>query len=167
MNWYLIHTKPKQEFRAKENLENQSYEVFLPIIKVQKIINKEIKIQEEPLFARYIFIKLDQISSNWFPIRSTRGVHAIVRFGMHSEPVHVPTDLIVALKNQKQVAEDSRALFKSGDPVEVLEGPFKALQGDFIRLFSDTSGQSRALVLIQILGKAQKLIIPAYQLKVI
>jgi transcriptional antiterminator RfaH len=167
MNWYLIHTKPKQEFRAKENLENQSYEVFLPTIKVQKIVKKEIKIQEEPLFTRYIFINLDQISSNWFPIKSTRGVHEIVRFGMHSKPVPVPTVLIEALKNHKQVAEDSRALFQPGDPVEVLEGPFKALQGDFIRLFSDTSGQSRALVLIQILGKAQKLIIPAYQLKVI
>jgi len=165
MNWYLIQTKPKQEFRAKENLENQSYEIFLPTIKVQKIIKKEIKIQEEPLFARYIFINLDQISSNWFPIRSTRGVHAIVRFGMHAKPAHVPTNLIDALKNQQQVSEDSRELFKSGDPIEVLEGPFKALQGDFIRLFSDPSGESRALVMIQILGKAQKLTIPIYQLQ--
>ena len=28
MDWYLIHTKPRQEFRAQENLCNQGYETF-------------------------------------------------------------------------------------------------------------------------------------------
>ncbi|MDP3335894.1 MAG: transcription termination/antitermination NusG family protein, partial [Rhodoferax sp.] len=30
MNWYLIHTKPRLEKCALENLQNQGYTCFLP-----------------------------------------------------------------------------------------------------------------------------------------
>ena len=28
--WYAVHTQPNREFRAKGQLENQAYHVFLP-----------------------------------------------------------------------------------------------------------------------------------------
>ena len=30
--WYLVYTKAKEERRAQENLENQKFETFLPIL---------------------------------------------------------------------------------------------------------------------------------------
>ena len=37
--------------------------------------------KEEPLFSRYLFIKLDITNTNWTSIRSTRGVTKFVEFG--------------------------------------------------------------------------------------
>ena len=31
--WYLIKTKPRQEKKAKQNLENQGYRAFCPMVK--------------------------------------------------------------------------------------------------------------------------------------
>jgi transcriptional antiterminator RfaH len=156
MSWYVIHTKPRQEFRAKENLENQNFEVFLPTIKVQKIIKQDLSIIEEPLFSRYLFIQLDQVISNWFPIRSTKGVHQILRFGLNVEPVQVPESLINHLKDLS-VGIEPKALFNLGDTLEIINGPFRGLDGSFVELLTNPSGESRAFVLIDILGKLQKI----------
>ena len=45
MHWYLIHTKPRQELRALENLERQGYECYLPLLPTEKI--------QEKLFATF------------------------------------------------------------------------------------------------------------------
>ena len=36
-NWYLIHTKIRQERGALENLQRQGFECFLPQIWVEKL----------------------------------------------------------------------------------------------------------------------------------
>jgi transcriptional antiterminator RfaH len=160
MNWYLIHTKPKQEFRAQENLNQQGYTTFLPTLKVQKLKKNIIEVLEDPLFHRYLFIQLDQVESNWFPIRSTRGVHQIVRFGMHAEPVIVPDPLVEELRTWDRVKFVAKALFETGEPVQIKEGPFKNMEGDFLKFLKSSTGESRALLLIDILGKTQQIKVP-------
>lgn len=41
MSWYLIQTKPKLEMLALENLANQGYECYLPMMNVEKQIQKK------------------------------------------------------------------------------------------------------------------------------
>jgi transcriptional antiterminator RfaH len=164
MHWYVIHTKPKQEFRAAQNLEQQGYTIFLPIIQVQKLHKNTLQFTQEPLFARYLFIQLDQVNSNWFPIRSTRGVHQIVRFGIHTEPVMVHPQLIEELKHWI-IEKTPKTLFSPGESVYVREGPFKGLQASFQKLLDEPSGDSRALIMIDILGKTQDLKIPTQHIK--
>ena len=160
MNWYLIHTKPKQEFRAEENLNNQGYKTFLPTIKVQKLKKNTIEIHLDPLFHRYLFIQLDQVQSNWFPIKSTRGVHQIVRFGMHSDPVIVPDQLVEELRTWEPNQLRPKSLFETGESVQIKEGPLRSLEGNFQQLLKDSSGESRAMLLIEILGKTQQIKVP-------
>ena len=160
MNWYLIHTKPKQEFRAEENLNYQGYTTFLPTLKVQRIKKNTVEIQEDPLFHRYLFIQLDQVQSNWFPIRSTRGVHQIVRFGIHTEPVIVPDPLVEKLRKWDPSQLTAKDLFEIGESVQIKEGPFKNVEGEFLKLLKDSTGESRALLLIDILGKTQQIKLP-------
>ena len=160
MNWYLIHTKPKQEFRAQENLNHQGYTTFLPTLKVQKLKKNTVEVQEDPLFHRYLFIQLDQIHSNWFPIRSTRGVHQIVRFGMHADPVIVPDHLVEELRTWDPDQIAPKSLFETGESVQIKEGPFKSLEGNFLQLLKDSSGESRAMLLIDLLGKTQQIKVP-------
>ena len=68
-NWYLIHTKIRQEKVALENLERQGFECFLPVILAEKLRGSVLKVVEEPLFTRYLFIRLDDSvnAQSWSP----------------------------------------------------------------------------------------------------
>jgi transcriptional antiterminator RfaH len=169
MAWYLIHSKPAQEARAAQNLEQQGYTVFLPWCQVQRSRRGKLVHLMEPLFARYLFIKLDDITSNWYPIRSTRGVHALVRFGANADPVSVPEQLIAQLQaRQQQNTSDSRqaiALYESNQKLAITSGPFVGLSGLFQQLQVSADGQARALLLVDILGKPQSLALELRQVQ--
>ena len=147
--WYVVHTKPRQETRALENLENQGFECFLPRIPVQKRIRQRVQVVSEPLFSRYLFIRLDQSTRSWAPIRSTLGVSRLVTFGQ--QPARVPEALVAALREAPpmQVAH----LFAPGDAVLVVNGPLQGAQG----VYQVSEGEQRALVLIELLGQPQRL----------
>jgi transcriptional antiterminator RfaH len=74
MKWHAIYAKVKDEFRTLENLQYQGFEVFLPACQVQKKSQGKIKLATEPLFSRYLFIRLSDVGSNLLPIRLSRGV---------------------------------------------------------------------------------------------
>lgn len=165
MKWYVIHTKVRQEFRALENLQAQGFEVFLPTCQVQKKQQGKIKLATEPLFSRYLFIRLSDVSSNWFPIRSTRGVSQILRFGSSTEPVTLPDPIINCLIQRCVKEEPLHELFKYGELLEITQGPFRGLMGFFEKLQTLPDGLSRALLLVEILGSVQKLQIDLPQLR--
>ena len=81
MHWYVIHTKPRQEQRALENLQRQGFEAWLPMISLEKVRRGHLAQVVEPMFSRYLFIRLDTVQTNWSPIRSTLGVSKLVAFG--------------------------------------------------------------------------------------
>jgi transcriptional antiterminator RfaH len=79
--WRLICKKPRQEALANISLQNQHYESFLPLDTVGKISRDKKVLIKEPMFPRYLFIRLkDDGQQNWSPIRSTRGVSHLVSF---------------------------------------------------------------------------------------
>ena len=71
MHWYLVHTKPRQENCALENLERQAYPCYLPTLLTEKLRQGALTVTNEPLFPRYLFIRLGQGASakSWAPIR--------------------------------------------------------------------------------------------------
>jgi transcriptional antiterminator RfaH len=165
MKWHVIHTKVKEEFRALENLEAQGFEVFLPTCQVQKKYQGKIKLVVEPLFSRYLFIRLSDVTSNWFPIRSTRGVSQLLRFGSSTEPVVLPDIIVESLKKRCATEEPLHEIFKPGEVLEITDGPFRGFSGFFEKLQTLPDGLSRALLLVEILGSVQKLQIDLPQLK--
>ncbi len=165
MKWHVIHTKVREEFRALENLQAQGFEVFLPTCQVQKKQQGKIKLSTEPLFSRYLFIRLSDVSSNWFPIRSTRGVSQLLRFGALSEPVVLPAPIIDCLKQRCAKEEPLHELFNSGEMLEITEGPFKGFVGFFEKLKTLPDGISRALLLVEVLGSTQRLHLELSQLR--
>ncbi len=98
MQWYVIHTKFRQEEHALLNLKRQGYECFLPMLAVEQMRQKALRVIEQPLFPRYLFIQLDVHGSgkSWGPIRSTKGVSRLVMFG--SEPAWLDDGIVAALR---------------------------------------------------------------------
>ncbi len=151
MNWYLVHTKPRQEKVALENLERQGYQCYLPIFHSEKLRHGLLTVFSEPLFPRYLFIRLgggDSVKS-WGPVRSTKGVSRLVSFGM--DPAKVNDGLIEQLRAREVLAQgEPERLFKSGERVYLAEAPFAGIEG----IYQMTDSERRVMVLIQILSKA-------------
>lgn len=153
MAWYLIQTKPRQERVAQLNLEHQHYPVYLPL--------QLDKGKHNPLFPRYLFIELNTETDDWRPIRSTRGVQQLVRFG--GIPARVPNNLIEYLQSTEAVRQtlEREASFQPGDRVEVTTG----LISNYSGIFQETVGKKRALILLDIADQYTTVQIPLSQLK--
>ncbi len=147
-SWYVIQCKAKESFRAAENLQNQGFEVFHPYIEVERLRAGKIKLINEPLFPYYLFIYLSDVTDNWRPIRSTRGVLKMLSFG--TTPLKVPDKLIEELKQRIQPLAEN--LFKAGDEVLIDEGPLKGLKA----IFETKQGDERVILLLNLLQKQQR-----------
>jgi transcriptional antiterminator RfaH len=158
--WYLIHSKPKQEYRAFEHLENQGFDVYLPQLKTFKLKKGRQEKAIEPLFPRYLFIQLHETSSAWYKIHSTRGVSGLVRFSEY--PAEVPVGLINQLKmqaNEEGILDKTgeiKTIFKAGDLVTITEGSFIGLEA----IVKEQDGDQRVKILISMLGQQQSIKLP-------
>ena len=149
LNWYLVHSKPRQELCSLENLERQGFECFLPLIAVEKLRRKLIVVVQEPLFPRYLFIRLDasQEGRSWNPIRSTTGVSRLVSFGQVPAKIDdLLVDTIRALVLREGVQQRH---FEPGEVLRINDGPFAGLEA----VYQMPDGEARVMVLINILSK--------------
>jgi len=150
MYWYLVHTKPRQEQCALQNLQQQGFQCYLPMMTREKLVRGALTDQEEPLFPRYLFIQLGHGESarSWSPIRSTRGVSRLVVFG--TEPAKVDDSLVAVLQaNESSSRSTPEQLFSRGERVKIIEGAFASLEG----IYQMAEGERRVMVLIELLSK--------------
>ena len=61
--WAVIETKPSQEKRAKFNLENQGFKVFLPYLSHRKYIKGTWQSHNEVMFKNYLFISIALVTT--------------------------------------------------------------------------------------------------------
>ena len=150
MHWYLVHTKPRQEKSAQQNLEQQGYQCYFPTLPSEKLRQGLLAVADEPLFPRYLFIRLGQGDSarSWAPIRSTKGVSRLVSFGI--EPAKVDDGLIELLRMQEASVQGvPERLFKPGELVCLTEGPFAGVEG----VCQMADSERRIMVLIELMSK--------------
>ena len=112
----------------------------------------------EPLFPRYLFAGVRRDEQSVHPIRSTRGVSALVRGGEAYTPV--PQDLLAELRGR----EDASGLhqlrtdqLRSGDRVQIMAGPFAGLEA----VFQSRQGTDRVRVLLTMIGTNAPATLPA------
>ena len=151
MLWYAVHSRPKQELRALENLQNQGYEAWLPMISVEKLRRGRVTEVIEPMFSRYLFIRLDMEHTNWTPIRSTLGVSRLVSFG--NRPAPIAEELIQALRQMPDRSPER--LLQPGQAVRMIDGPLKGLEG----IYQQADGELRAMVLVDLLSKQHSILV--------
>ena len=144
LSWHVVQTKPRQELRAKENLQRQGFEVFMPLLEVEKIRHGKIQQVTEPLFKSYLFVQFDAQNSPWHTARYTLGVKQLLSFG--GKLATVPATLIDTLKNNPR---QQLQIYTAGDVLQVESGPLKG----FEVIYQMTNGDDRALVLIELMNK--------------
>ena len=144
LSWHLVHTKPRGEARSLENLERQGFEVFLPMITLQKVRRGKLTSVTEPMFSRYLFIRTTSMVQDLSLVRSTLGVIQLVRFG--TVPAKVPNDWVESMRLQPAVHQK---LFNAGDKLLIGNGMLKGLDAIYVQ----PDGETRAMVLINLLSK--------------
>ena len=159
-NWFAVVTKPRQEKIALENLQRQGFECFLPMAEnpYQRRSKKHQKIIE-PLFPRYLFLNAIADIQNLAPVRSTKGVISMVRFG--TELAVLPEQVINAIKqriNPETGLIKIKAIeIRTGDKVKIFDGPLTGLSG----IVAERNSEKRALVLMELLGRPTKVKVDA------
>lgn len=158
--WFAVHCRPQQDARAEANLRNQGYETFRPLARLRRRRRGRLTPVVESLFPRYLFVRLDDTAENWAPIRSTRGVRDLVRLADH-RPAAVPEPVIADLTDRADpesgVVDLSLDIdYRPNQPVRITEGPFAGQEA----LFVARRGEDRVIVLLEILQRAQRLLLP-------
>lgn len=153
--WYAVCCKPRQEAIAEENLQRQGYRTYLPRIRnPRRRLGQWIDVIE-PLFPRYLFIRIDPALRSTAPVRSTRGAVGLVRFG--GQPAVIPQEVIDTIVQREApdsgLHQDGRPLFRKGEPVKLEEGPLTGMEGIFV----EEDGEKRVIVLLNLLGKANSI----------
>ena len=160
-SWYVVQCKPRQETRAEENLLRQGYACYRPMHVVERLVRGRRVARSESLFPGYLFIQLGE-SPSWASVRSTRGVATLVSFS--ASPAQVSDELIKLLRQREQaeVSQDIR-LFEVGARLRIKEGPFAELEA----VYAGMDGNERAIVLLNILQREQRLRVPLKSLTVV
>jgi len=149
--WFLIYTKPCQEGRAKENLENQGFETFLPMIASEKE-NQPKSFSLKPMFPRYLFTKFNVEKNNWAHINSTKGVSHVIAFG--DKLTEVPDSVVDFLKTKVDdrnviKLKVTRRVFQKGDKLVINKGVFQGKEAKFL----SSTGKERVRILLKLMNE--------------
>ena len=162
MNWYPVYTKPRQERIARENLERQSFDTYLPLMQASRKRRGKWVDTIEPMFSRYLFIRLEPGTSSVASVRSTRGVTGLVQFGKTLAPV--PESFMSALLQtadaETGVHTPEPNFLQEGDTVVLTDGPLANLHG----IFKAADGNARAIIMLKLLGTETEVAVPLKQI---
>jgi transcriptional antiterminator RfaH len=154
--WYVVHTRPRAEVKAVQNLVRQGFTCYLPRYLKRRRHARRVETVAAALFPRYLFVDLDLATQQWWPIRSTFGVADLVYNG--GQPAPISSDIIQAIKQR----EDERGFvtllrkprFAPGDTVRIVDGVFSACLG----LFEGMADRERVAVLLDLLGRKVRVV---------
>lgn len=154
MHWYLVHTKPRQEKQTLENLERLGCECFLPMILCEREQHGGLVLSEEPLFPRYLFVRLGPKSSGATsaPLPLTKGGGRLVR--VESGPVTIADELILVLRAGRSLPDVTPENHsQESDSPKTHQSALTRMED----IFFIADGGRRAMALLEILSRPGRL----------
>jgi transcriptional antiterminator RfaH len=155
MNWYAVHTKPRQESLAEFMLQRLGVETLCPKLKQQKLIRRKRVETIKPLFPGYLFARF-QLETHFRAVNAGRGVQRVVTVG--TTPTVVDETIISSIL---QRLEDGYVTLRPapllpGQRVRIQEGPFQGFEAVFEKTLSD---HQRAVLLLQALSYHARVVV--------
>lgn len=159
--WFLAQVRPNADHVARRNLERQGFSTFQPLETRTLVRRSKLVDVLRPFFAGYVFVTYPSTSVPWSLVNSTYGVSRLVKFG--NRPAIVPdsvmSDLLGACDPNGVISVQPAVAI--GDNVEVIRGPLANFVGHVQRLAPD----QRAMILLDILGKQTRVVVPTANLR--
>lgn len=137
--WYVVQTKPKNEYVVMRNLE-KTFTCFLPQIQRERIFRGKSVRSVDVLFPTYLFVQMDIEVDRWRDVANVRGVRKLM--GVDPEeyipplPVGFIEGMLKCVDNKGFITlpKVERVLkkFLPGDEVRINSGIFEGLTGIYV-----------------------------------
>lgn len=154
----MIHTYSGYEDNVAKNLKQRIesmdmqdliFDVMVPIEKKIKIKAGKRTVVEEKIYPGYVLVEMIVTDASWYVVRNTPNVTGFI--GLGTTPTPVDPAEIEALKKRMGVAEPKYKIdVKSGDPVKIVDGPFKDFDG---KVSEVDEGKGKIKVFVSIFGR--------------
>jgi len=132
-HWYVVHTYSGYENKVKTDIEktienrrlqNQMFDVMVPMQDVTEIRNGVRKVVQKKLFPGYVLVHMIKNDVTWYVVRNTRGVTGFV--GPGSEPVPLTDEEMRKLGVKTGETEID---IEIGDSIQVTSGAWEGTIG--------------------------------------
>jgi transcriptional antiterminator RfaH len=123
--WYLAQTQAGKEKLARQHLERQAFEVFLPLSWRTLRHGRSLRTTQTAYFPGYLFVSVDVHVQRWRSIDGTVGVIRLVKTG--DRPAPAPQGLVAAMRDMTDrdgVLDLVGPDLAPGATVRVIRGPF-------------------------------------------
>lgn len=157
--WFVVHCKPREDARALEHLQRQSFCCYAPTLRVERLRQGRRITVHEPMFPRYLFVQLDQVNDNWHRIRSTRGVAQLLHCRERLLPIN--DRIIEGIRARLAVDKPYVPYLSAGERVVITDGPFSDIEAIFLA----NDGTERVMLLLNILHREQTLTFPVASIR--
>lgn len=169
-NWYAIHTYSGYEDAVARNLkqrieslgmENKIFNVIVPKEKKIKMKRGKREVIEEKIYPGYVLVEMIVTDDSWYVVRNTPRVTGFI--GAGTIPVPLAKEEIDNLQKRMGVEQPEYKIdFEAGDPVKIVDGPFKDFEGKVSEI--DTE-RGKIKVLVSMFGRETPVELDFLQIK--
>ena len=174
MQWYSLRVISGKEKSAEEHIlreaddnkiKNEIEEVFVPYEKVVEMRNNKKRIKEKMFFPGYVLIKMNLNANTKYIVENSPGVLSFVG-PKGKNPVPLRDDEIKRIFGEverKEGLEVVETLFKKGDAIKVVAGPFIDFTGFVENVNED---KQKVKVTISIFGRPTPIELDFFQIEI-
>jgi transcription termination/antitermination protein NusG len=130
--WYALQVRPRFEKKVEFQLRAKGIETYLPVVRQVRWWSDRRKLIETPLFAGYVFVRLQLSPKERILVLRTTGVMAFVGFLSGATPVR--SAQIDSLRRLLDSNMDCflRPFLRTGQRVRIRGGSLEGLEGILI-----------------------------------
>jgi len=169
-NWYVLHTYSGYEDAVAKNLkqrieslgmDDKIFNVLVPKEKKIRIKDGKRKVIEEKIYPGYVLVEMIVTDDSWYVVRNTPNVTGFI--GAGTTPIPVSLEEIENLKKRMGVETPQLKIdFKIGDPVKIIDGPFKDFDGKVSEIDEE---RGKIKVLVNMFGRDTPVELDSLQIK--
>lgn len=168
--WYVLHTYSGYEDNVARNLrqriesmgmEDKIFQVVVPTEKKIRVKNNKRRTIEEKLFPGYVIVQMIVTEDSWYVVRNTPNVTGFVGSGTTPTPVS-KEEIERLLKRMGQDEPKYKMDVSEGDPVKIMDGPFKEFEG---KISEVNEAKGTVKVLVNVFGRETPVELDFLQIK--
>lgn len=159
LKWFVIHVLSGHENKIKtylnnevksQGLEEKVGQVFVPSEEITEMREGKRRVRTKTMFPGYILVQMVLDKETRHLVLNTPGVTNFI--GTKNEPLALKPMEVDRILGSAEVAKDrEKVLFRVGDPIKVIDGPFT----DFTGFVEDMNEEKNKLkVMVSIFGRS-------------
>jgi transcriptional antiterminator NusG len=163
--WYAVHTLSGHENKVKHDLENsaealalgdQIGQVVVPIEEVAGMREGKRQTAKRKFLPGYVLVEMELTSEARYMVANAPGVTGFVGSRASQQPQSLrPSEVerILSQIERKSTAPETDSIYRTGDAVKVVDGPFSDFTGIVERI--DTA-KNKVAITVSIFGRPTK-----------